>query len=108
MSSKRRLPEISIAVKTVREACRVSQEAFAQQLRTTATSVSRIERGLQTPASFDVLNRLEGIARDLGLNEEAALFDSARSALRFTAYRPPEPQPAALTQPLPQWRLAMA
>src|SRR5215471_2907074 len=109
MSSKRKLPEIALAVKAVREACRISQEAFAQQLGTTATSISRIERGLQTPASFDTLNRLEKAARDLGLTEEAGLFDEARSALRFTAYRSPERHDdAALTYPLPQWRLALA
>src|SRR5215471_5454517 len=108
MSSKRKLPEIALAVKAVREACRISQEAFAQQLGTTATSISRIERGLQTPASFDTLNRLEKAARDLGLTKEAALFDEARSALRFTAYRSPERQDAGLGYQLPQWRLAIA
>ena len=86
----------------------MSQEAFAQRLATTATSVSRIERGVQTPGSFDLLNRLENIARDLGLAEEANLFDEARSALRFTAYRSPERQDAVLVQSLPQWRLATA
>jgi transcriptional regulator with XRE-family HTH domain len=110
MSSKGKLPEISLAVKAVREASRMSQEGFAQSLRTTSTSISRIERGVQTLASFDMLNRLEKMARDLGLEAEAALFDQGRSALRFTAYRPPPPerQDAGLTYPLPQWRLAMA
>src|SRR5215467_4848183 len=108
MSSKRRVPQISLAVKAVREASRISQEAFAQRLGTTATSISRIERGLQTPASFDALNRLEKMARDLGLTKEAGLFDEARSALRFTAYRSPERQDAGLVYPLPQWRLAIA
>jgi transcriptional regulator with XRE-family HTH domain len=106
MSSKKRLPEIALAFKAVREASRISQEAFAQCLQTTSTSVSRIERGLQTPASFDMFNRLERMARDLGLAAEAARFDEARLALRFTAFRPPDrPGPA---QSLPQWRLAMA
>jgi transcriptional regulator with XRE-family HTH domain len=108
MSSKRKLPEIALAVKAVREACHISQEALAQQLGTTATSISRIERGLQTPASFAVLNRLEKIARDLELTDKAGLFDEARSALRFTAYRSPERQDVGPVYPLPQWRLAIA
>jgi transcriptional regulator with XRE-family HTH domain len=109
MSNKRKVSEMALAVKAVREASRISQEAFAQQIGTTATSISRIERGLQTPASFDTLNRLEKVARDLGLAQEAGLFDEARSALRFTAYRPPEHHgDADPTYPLPQWRLGLA
>ena len=99
---------MSLAVKAVREACGASQELFGRQLGTTATSISRIERGLQTPASFDVLNRLEKMARDLELTDEAGLFDEARTALRFTAYRSPERQDAGLVYLLPQWRLAIA
>jgi transcriptional regulator with XRE-family HTH domain len=86
----------------------MSQQDFAVRLQTTNTSISRIERGLQTPASFDMLNRLEAMARDLGLAAEAALFDETRSAVRFNAYRPPERQDAIFAQPLPQWRLTMA
>jgi transcriptional regulator with XRE-family HTH domain len=86
----------------------MSQQDFAVRLQTTNTSISRIERGLQTPASFDMLNRLEAMARDLGLAAEAALFDETRSTVRFNAYRPPERQDATFALPLPQWRLAMA
>jgi hypothetical protein len=71
-------------------------------------TISRWERGQQLPSDFHVLNQLEKMARDLGLEAEAAVFDRARSALRFTAYRPPEREDPALTYPLPQWRLAMA
>jgi transcriptional regulator with XRE-family HTH domain len=88
----------------------MSQEAFAQCLQTTNTSISRIERGVQTPASFHMFNRLEKMARDLGMEAERTLFDHARMALRFTAYRPPPPEPQDVDPgyPLPQWRLAMA
>ncbi len=96
-----------MAVKRTREACHESQDVFAQRLGTTSTSVSRIERGLQTPAGFDLLNRLESTARDLGLTKEAGLFDEARSgAIRFRAYQPSVE--ASEPVPLPQWRLATA
>jgi transcriptional regulator with XRE-family HTH domain len=108
MSSKKSLPKLSLAVRAVREASDQSQEIFARRVGTTATSISRIERGLQTPANFYVLNALESLARGVGLTEEAGLFDEARSALRFTAYRSPERQDAPLMYPLPQWRLALA
>jgi transcriptional regulator with XRE-family HTH domain len=105
--SRQKIPELSIAVLRVREAAGDSQEIFARRLGTTATSISRIERGQQTPASFDVLNRLEKMARDLELTDEAALFDEARSKVRFNAYKAPgladEP-----TFSLPVWRLTIA
>ena len=104
--SRRRIPELSLAVLAVREAAGESQEIFARRLGTTATTISRIERGLQAPASFGLLNRLESVARGAGLVQEASLFDEARLKVRFNAYRGPETV-AELTS-LPAWRLTIA
>jgi transcriptional regulator with XRE-family HTH domain len=106
MSSRAKLSPLCLAVKRTREASKESQEVFAQNLAITVTSVSRFERGVTDPASFDLLNRLEAKARNHGLTQEAALFAEARSAVRFRAYQAPtEAQEPAR---LPQWRVAIA
>jgi transcriptional regulator with XRE-family HTH domain len=112
MSSKRATPELCLAVKRTREAFKLSQELFAREIATTATTISRIERGLQTPGGFDLLNRLEAAARQRGMAEEAELFHQARSAVRFQAYRQAplshERQDITPDYPLPKWRLLVA
>jgi transcriptional regulator with XRE-family HTH domain len=95
-----------LAVKRTRGASKESQEVFAQHLAITVTSVSRFERGVIEPASFDLLNRLEATARNLGLTQEAALFAEARSAVRFRAFQ--SPVETAESAHLPHWRLAIA
>ena len=107
MRPKKILAELSVAVAKVREASRISQEGFGRDLGVATMTISRWERGQQVPSDFRVLNRLESMARHLGLAREADLFDRARSGVRFNAYRQGTETPAELAS-LPVWRLTVA
>jgi transcriptional regulator with XRE-family HTH domain len=101
------LPELCAAVKQLRLAYNESQELFARRVELAAQTVSRFERGKQTPTDLQVLTRLARAASAKGLARETELFeDAARKArAELGATRPSLSLPAIPIHSLPQWRL---
>jgi transcriptional regulator with XRE-family HTH domain len=74
-NAPRDLPELCVAVRKLRAAAGLSQEAMGQRVGLALQTVYRFEAGLQTPRDYGVLTRLRDCAMALGLTEEANLFD---------------------------------
>ena len=81
------LPELCAAVKRIRESYRDSQPQFAQRVDLAPQTISRFERGVQSPADFQVLMRLARAAQAQGLTEETDLLEHTALAARGAWHR---------------------
>jgi transcriptional regulator with XRE-family HTH domain len=95
-------PDICIAIKRVRQAFGDSQERFAQRLQIAVMTVSRFELGKKVPRDSQILRRLQTLANEKGLTDEAALFETA---FEQTAQRQ---KPVAITFSTPELACSMA
>jgi transcriptional regulator with XRE-family HTH domain len=84
--TKRRIPELCAAIRTVREAQHMTQAAFAQHIQTAAISLSRWETGTFQPRDPDTLRRLHAAAAAAGLDAEAKLFEDRMGSLPDLPY----------------------
>jgi transcriptional regulator with XRE-family HTH domain len=79
-------PEMCAAIRRVREASGLTQQAFAQKLGTGLMTLSKWETGKHKPRSPQVFRLLWGLAGKAGLAEEQVLFEQHMGPL------PPFPQ----------------
>jgi len=68
---------LSAAVRRVRDAHGLTQEAFAQRIGTAAMTISHFETGRYAPRDPLILTSLEKAAEHVNLHSEAALFKNA-------------------------------
>jgi transcriptional regulator with XRE-family HTH domain len=87
-SSRALVPDVCLAVKRVRQAFTDSQQQFAQRLQVALMTVSRFELGKKLPRDPQILRRLQTLANEKGLAEEAALFGTTFEQT-VQRYKPP-------------------
>jgi transcriptional regulator with XRE-family HTH domain len=106
-------PELSAAVKRVRQSYQESQAEFAQRTDLALMTISKFERGVRVPSDPRVLARLAAAARAQGLTDDAKQFESAAILAAGRIEELSEVRPglglAAIHIPnLPMWRLMHA
>jgi transcriptional regulator with XRE-family HTH domain len=79
-------PEVCTAIRRVREASRLTQQAFAEKLGTAVMTLSKWENGIRQPRDPEVFRRLWGLAATAGLAVEQKLFEERIGG------RPPFPE----------------
>jgi transcriptional regulator with XRE-family HTH domain len=106
-------PELSAAVRRVRQSYQESQAEFAQRTELALMTISKFERGVRVPADPRVLARLAAAARAQGLTEDAKQFENAAILAAGKIEELSDLRPglglAAIHIPnLPTWRLMHA
>jgi DNA-binding transcriptional regulator YiaG len=74
------------AIRAIREALGISQEAFARRVGVAYNTVNRWERGKNLPKSTPIIVKILEVAREAGVDDNASssIADEARSGKRAT------------------------